>query len=56
MTIGRQIAEALTAQGRSGVPLYLVYAPGGAAPVVMPQLLTEGMGGDALNTAAKTGA
>ena len=31
----------LDANGRSGVPLYLYYAPGAAAPVILPQILTE---------------
>ena len=46
------IAEALSAQGRSGVPLYLVY---GAAPQpqVLPQLLTEGAVVSALDAATK---
>ena len=35
------IAKALAAQGRSGVPLYLVYGRDGA-PQILPQLLTEG--------------
>jgi thiol:disulfide interchange protein DsbD len=39
--------DAITAElqrhGRSGVPLYLVYAPGTAAPRILPQLLTEGV-------------
>lgn len=34
------IAKALAAQGRIGVPLYLYYAPGAAAPKVLPQILT----------------
>jgi len=34
------ISRFLEAHGRSGVPLYLYYAPGGAAPQVLPQLLT----------------
>ncbi|WP_374514963.1 protein-disulfide reductase DsbD family protein [Brevundimonas sp.] len=38
--------DAITAElrrhGRSGVPLYLLYAPGAAEPRVLPQLLTEG--------------
>ncbi len=46
------IAQALAAQGRSGVPLYLVYAPGGAKPQLLPQLLTPGVVVDALNAAA----
>jgi thiol:disulfide interchange protein DsbD len=32
----------LAAHGRSGVPLYLYYAPGAAEPKVLPQILTEG--------------
>lgn len=34
------ITRFLEAQGRSGVPLYLYYAPGAAEPQVLPQLLT----------------
>jgi len=36
------ITKALAAFGRAGVPLYVVYnsKPGGADPVVLPQLLT----------------
>jgi thiol:disulfide interchange protein DsbD len=44
------IANALTAQGRSGVPLYLVYGKG-PTPRVLPQLLTSGIVIDALNAA-----
>jgi thiol:disulfide interchange protein DsbD len=36
-----QITALLQANGRSGVPLYLYYAPGAADPVVLPQILTE---------------
>ncbi|MEJ1970500.1 MAG: protein-disulfide reductase DsbD domain-containing protein [Rhizomicrobium sp.] len=36
------ITALLSAHGRSGVPLYLYYAPGAAAPKVLPQILTEG--------------
>lgn len=47
--------DAITAElqrhGRSGVPLYLLYAPGSAEPRVLPQLLTEGVVLDALKTA-----
>ena len=32
------IAQALSSHGRSGVPLYLVWQPGRADPVVLPQL------------------
>lgn len=38
-----EIAKELSAHGRAGVPLYLVYHPGKDAPMVLPQLLTEGM-------------
>lgn len=38
--------DAITAElqrhGRSGVPLYLLYAPGRSEPRILPQLLTEG--------------
>ena len=37
------IAAALAEHGRAGVPLYLVYPAKGGAPVILPQLLTEGM-------------
>jgi thiol:disulfide interchange protein/DsbC/DsbD-like thiol-disulfide interchange protein len=37
-----QIAEALASHGRVGVPLYLVYRPGVAEPVILPQILTSG--------------
>ena len=36
-----EITALLASHGRSGVPLYLYYAPGAASPVVLPQLLTE---------------
>jgi thiol:disulfide interchange protein/DsbC/DsbD-like thiol-disulfide interchange protein len=36
------ITTLLAAHGRSGVPLYLYYAPGAAEPKVLPQILTEG--------------
>ncbi|MEI9992577.1 MAG: thioredoxin family protein [Rhizomicrobium sp.] len=36
------ITALLSAHGRSGVPLYLYYAPGAAEPKVLPQVLTEG--------------
>ncbi len=36
-----EITALLAAQQRSGVPLYLYYAPGAQKPVVLPQLLTE---------------
>jgi thiol:disulfide interchange protein DsbD len=37
-----EVTALLSAQGRSGVPLYLYFAPGADAPEVLPQLLTEG--------------
>jgi thiol:disulfide interchange protein DsbD len=37
-----EITALLEAHGRSGVPLYLYYAPDAAEPVVLPQILTEG--------------
>ena len=36
-----EITALLSAQQRSGVPLYLYYAPGAQTPVVLPQILTE---------------
>lgn len=36
------IAATLAEHGRSGVPLYLLYAPGADEPKILPQLLTEG--------------
>jgi thiol:disulfide interchange protein len=35
------ITAFLRDHGRDGVPLYVYYPPGGAAPVVLPQILTE---------------
>ena len=37
------ITALLRDQGREGVPLYLYWAPGAAAPVELPQILTEGI-------------
>jgi thiol:disulfide interchange protein DsbD len=37
-----EITALLTANGRSGVPLYLYYAPGAKEPKILPQILTEG--------------
>jgi len=42
------ITALLRDQGRDGVPLYLFWAPGAAAPVLLPQILTEGLVIDAL--------
>jgi thiol:disulfide interchange protein len=36
------IGRFLEQQGRSGVPLYLYYKPGAAAPLILPQILTPG--------------
>ncbi len=36
------ITALLSVHGRSGVPLYLYYAPGASTPAVLPQILTEG--------------
>lgn len=43
-----EISRLLDAFGRSGVPLYLFYAPGADTPVILPQLLTEATIIDAL--------
>jgi thiol:disulfide interchange protein DsbD len=45
-----RIARALKEQGRSGVPLYLVYGKSGP-PQILPQLLTEGLVVKAIQTA-----
>jgi thiol:disulfide interchange protein/DsbC/DsbD-like thiol-disulfide interchange protein len=47
------IARALADHGRAGVPLYLVYGADGSDPVVLPQLLSEGMVVAAIDKAAK---
>jgi len=47
------ITEALTALGRSGVPVYALYAPGQGDPVLLPQVLTPGIVTDALAKLAK---
>ncbi len=49
------IARALAAQGRIGVPLYLVYGADGGEPRILPQLLTPGLVADALQAAARSG-
>ena len=36
-----EITQLLKDNGRSGVPLYLYYAPGAVTPVILPQILTE---------------
>ncbi len=45
------ITRELERRQRSGVPLYLFYAPGSPEPRILPQLLTEGVVIDALETA-----
>jgi len=37
-----EITALLASQRRSGVPLYLYYAPNAREPIVLPQILTEG--------------
>ncbi|MHB8284944.1 MAG: protein-disulfide reductase DsbD family protein [Caulobacteraceae bacterium] len=49
-----KIANTLTALGRSGVPLYLVYGKA-ATPKILPQLLTPGVVVQALNGAVSGG-
>ncbi|PTT89802.1 hypothetical protein DBR42_07155, partial [Pelomonas sp. HMWF004] len=44
-----KITAVLKAHGRSGVPLYLYYAPGAAEAVVLPQILTPGLVIEALS-------
>ena len=51
------ITQALTALGRSGVPVYALYSPGENNPQLLPQVLTSGIVLDAINrlpTAAAT--
>ncbi len=48
------IASALASEGRSGVPLYLVYAPHRATPVILPQLLSSDAVAQALDAAARS--
>ena len=36
-----EITALLKQNGRSGVPMYLYYAPGAASPVILPQILTQ---------------
>jgi thiol:disulfide interchange protein DsbD len=43
------ITQALTALGRSGVPVYALYTPGQSDPVLLPQVLTPGIVMDAIN-------
>lgn len=39
----KTITHYLAAHGRDGVPLYVYYPPGHAAPVTLPQILTPGL-------------
>ncbi len=48
-----EIAKALSAEGRAGVPLYLVYSRRGGPPQILPQVLTEGVVTEALTHAAQ---
>jgi thiol:disulfide interchange protein DsbD len=48
------IAAELAENGRAGVPLYLLYAPGAAEPRILPQLLTKGTVIRAIDEATKT--
>ncbi len=45
------ITAVLKAHGRSGVPLYLYYAPGAAEAQVLPQILTPGLVIEAISSA-----
>lgn len=47
------IAKALADFGRVGVPLYVVYPKTGGAPVILPQLLTEGLVIEAIEKAGQ---
>ena len=51
-----EIERALAAEGRAGVPLYLVYGKDGGAPQVLPQLLSQGAVVAAIRKAAAAGA
>jgi thiol:disulfide interchange protein DsbD len=48
------ITEALTALGRSGVPVYALYTPGQTQPQLLPQVLTPGIVTDALAALPRT--
>ena len=43
------VTQALTALGRSGVPVYALYAPGASAPTLLSQVLTPGLVLDAID-------
>ncbi|HMW65191.1 MAG TPA: thioredoxin family protein, partial [Accumulibacter sp.] len=44
------ITRQLERHGRSGVPLYLLYAPGRPTPLVLPQLFSEDVVAEALES------
>ena len=46
----RDITRLLDSFGRSGVPLYLFYGPESEAPIILPQLLTETIVLDAIDS------
>jgi thiol:disulfide interchange protein len=48
------ITQALTALGRSGVPVYALYVPGHDDPQLLPQVLTPGIVTDALEKLPKS--
>ena len=50
------ITEELARYGRNGVPLYLLFTPGQAAPRILPELLTTGIVMDALASVAPSSA
>jgi thiol:disulfide interchange protein DsbD len=50
------ITALLREHGRDGVPLYLLYPAGGGAPLILPQILTEGMLREAISQGAARGA
>jgi len=47
------ITQALTALGRSGVPVYALYTPGQSEPELLPEVLTPGIVTDALGKLTK---
>ncbi|MBV8037397.1 thioredoxin family protein [Roseateles sp.] len=49
-----KITAVLKAHGRSGVPLYLYYAPGAAEARVLPQILTPGLLVEAVSSAPRS--
>ena len=48
------ITQALASLGRSGVPVYALYAPGQSTPTLLPQVLTPGIVTDAVNQLPRT--